>query len=177
MERTTVASVLPLESAHFLHLPSLCNYASAADHARPLRPRRQAINYTSLYHCLTHTWGLRLKKLLDPRSGASPFRPALGGFPLRPMLGGFALSTRARGLRPFNLRSGAPPFDLLSRASPFRPALGGFTLSTYARGLRPSTYARGFHPLTYARGLRPSTYAWGLRPSTYTTRQNSHKAL
>jgi hypothetical protein len=34
MERTAVASVLPLEAASFLYPPSLCNYASTTDHAQ-----------------------------------------------------------------------------------------------------------------------------------------------
>jgi hypothetical protein len=146
MERTAVASVLPLESARFLHPQSLCNYASAVDHAQPLRPRCQAIKYTPPYHCLTHTWGLRLKKLLDRRSGASPFRPTLGGF---------ALSTRAQGLRPFDPRSGASPLCPTLGGSALRRTLGGFTPSTYARGLHPFDLRTGALPFGVHSGAPP----------------------
>jgi hypothetical protein len=108
VERTTVASILSLESAYFLPLLSLCNQASAVDHAQPLRPRCQAIKYTSSYHYLTHTWGLHIKTLLDLRSGASPFDLCSGALPFDLYL----------GAPPFDLCSGAPPFDLRSGAPP-----------------------------------------------------------
>jgi hypothetical protein len=72
MERIAAVSILSLESAYFLPLLSLCNQASAADHAQQLRPRRQAIKCVSSYYSPTHARGLRFKKLLNPRSGASP---------------------------------------------------------------------------------------------------------
>jgi hypothetical protein len=115
-----------------------------------LRPRHQAIKYTSSYHCLTHTWGLRLKKLLDPPSGAWPFDPRSGASPFRPTLGGFALSTHARGAWPFDPRSGASPFRPTLGGSALRRTLGGFPLSTRARGLPP------FDPRSGAAPLRPT---------------------
>jgi hypothetical protein len=105
--------------------PSLCNYALAADHAQPLCPRRQAIKYTSSYHCLTHTWGLRLKKLLDPCSGASPFRPAFRGFTPLTYTRGLRPLTYAQGLRPSTYARGLHPFDVRSGAPPLRRTLGG----------------------------------------------------
>jgi hypothetical protein len=144
VERTAVASILSLEPAHFLPLLSLCNQASAADHAQPLRLRRQAIKYTSSYHCLTHTWGLRLKTLFDPRSGASPFawglRPSTHAWGLRPSLGGFAFRLEAP---PFDPRSGALPFDLRSGASPLQPVLEDFATRSRGSG---KTYKAAHHP-------------------------------
>jgi hypothetical protein len=81
-----------------------------------LRLRRQVIKYTSSYHCLTHTWGLRLKTLFGPSSGASPF--ARGLHP----------SAHARGLRPSAHARGLRPS---THARGLRP-------STHARGLRLS---------------------------------------
>jgi hypothetical protein len=86
-----------------------------------LRPRRQAIKYTSSYHRLTHTWGLRLKKLLNLRSGASPFGLRSGVSP-------FDLCS---GASPFDLRSGALSFDLRSGASPFGLCSGAPSLDLH----------------------------------------------
>jgi hypothetical protein len=90
---------------------------------QPLRPRRQVIKFIPSHHCSTHTWGLRLKKPLDLRSGASPYTR------------GLRLSTDARGLRLSTHTWGLRLKNRSIYARGLRPMLGGFALCSGASPL------------------------------------------
>jgi hypothetical protein len=126
---------------------SLCNQASAADHAQPLHPRRQAIKCVSSYCRPTHARGLRLKKLLNLRLGASPFDLCSGASLFDPRSGDLPFDLRS-GALPFDPCSGASPFDLHSGASPFDPCSGAspFDLRSGASPFDPHLGASPFDP-------------------------------